>query len=74
MVILALDSTTQNGSVALSTDGVIETWQSDDLERTHGERLPGEVLELLEAQGTAFDEVELLGVCLGPGSFTGLRV
>lgn len=40
----------------------------------HGGRLPGALLELLEAQGRQIAEVEGYAVGLGPGSFTGLRI
>jgi tRNA threonylcarbamoyl adenosine modification protein YeaZ/ribosomal-protein-alanine acetyltransferase len=45
-----------------------------DLSRTHGERLPGEVLEWLAARGRTLADVDLFAVVCGPGSFTGLRV
>lgn len=49
-------------------------WLSGDPERTHGERLPGDVLRLLSAHGTSLHDVEVFAVCSGPGSFTGLRI
>ena len=45
-----------------------------DPARTHGERLPGDMLMLLEKHGRHVEEVDLFAVCAGPGSFTGLRV
>ena len=45
-----------------------------DTTRTHGERLPGEVLEWLAARGHTPADVDLFAVVTGPGSFTGLRV
>jgi tRNA threonylcarbamoyladenosine biosynthesis protein TsaB len=41
---------------------------------THGERLPAEIDRCLSAAGASMDEVALLAVVAGPGSFTGLRV
>jgi ribosomal-protein-alanine N-acetyltransferase len=45
-----------------------------DASRTHGERLPGDVLEWLAARGKTLADVDLFAVVSGPGSFTGLRV
>jgi len=42
--------------------------------RGHQERLGGMVADLYETAGVAPGEVGLIGVTLGPGSFTGLRV
>jgi tRNA threonylcarbamoyladenosine biosynthesis protein TsaB len=41
---------------------------------THGERLPADAARALEAAGVRMEDVELLAVAAGPGSFTGLRV
>lgn len=74
MTILALDTATRAGSVALvSTDTLLGS-SSGDPERTHGERLPGDLLRLLSECGTRLDEVDIFAVCSGPGAFTGLRV
>ena len=45
-----------------------------DSSRTHAARLPGDLLDLLADCGAALADVTLLGVGLGPGAFTGLRV
>jgi tRNA threonylcarbamoyladenosine biosynthesis protein TsaB len=41
---------------------------------THGQRLPADLGLALGAAGVALDEVGLLAVVAGPGSFTGLRI
>jgi tRNA threonylcarbamoyladenosine biosynthesis protein TsaB len=74
MHVLALDTTTCDGSVALvSEDGVIEE-RRGDASRTHVERMPGEVLDLIDAHGLSVDAIDLFAVASGPGSFTGLRI
>ncbi len=40
----------------------------------HGGRLPGVLVELLEAQGLGLADVEGFAIGIGPGSFTGLRI
>jgi tRNA threonylcarbamoyladenosine biosynthesis protein TsaB len=73
MVVLALDSTTRAGSVALWRDGQVDV-RLGDASRTHAERLPAELADLLAAQGLAMGDVDLFAVASGPGSFTGMRV
>jgi tRNA threonylcarbamoyladenosine biosynthesis protein TsaB len=74
LVILALDTTTRAGSVAILRDGEILSEINGDASLTHGQRLPAEFRLALETAGVALDDVGLLAVVAGPGSFTGLRV
>ncbi len=74
MVILALDTTTREGSVAVRRSGQLLVSRSGDPMRTHGERLPSELLAALDEADVTLVEVDLFAVASGPGSFTGLRV
>ena len=74
MRVLALDTTTRAGSVALVEDDRIIAQRRGDPSLTHAERLPRDILALLEAHGTGPAGVDLFAVASGPGSFTGLRV
>src|SRR5215212_3020373 len=74
MLILALDTTTRAGSVALVEDERVIDERAGDPARTHVERLPGEILALLAAHRRASSDVDLFAVGSGPGSFTGLRI
>jgi tRNA threonylcarbamoyladenosine biosynthesis protein TsaB len=74
MWILALDTTTRPGSVALVRDSQIVETSIGDPARTHGERLPVDVLELLARHRLDVRDVDLYAVASGPGSFTGLRI
>jgi tRNA threonylcarbamoyl adenosine modification protein YeaZ/ribosomal-protein-alanine acetyltransferase len=73
MVILALETATRAGSVAIWQDGVSAA-AAGDASRTHGERLPGELTRWAETHGRSIADVDLFAVVSGPGSFTGLRV
>ncbi|HYN08654.1 MAG TPA: tRNA (adenosine(37)-N6)-threonylcarbamoyltransferase complex dimerization subunit type 1 TsaB [Vicinamibacterales bacterium] len=73
MVILALETATRRGSVALCDGDVCVARDGDDT-RTHGERLPNELLDWLTTHGRRLDDVDAFAVVTGPGSFTGLRV
>jgi tRNA threonylcarbamoyladenosine biosynthesis protein TsaB len=74
MRILALDTSTATGSAALAENGHVTLARAGDGSRTHGERLPSELMALLDAAGVALAEVDSFAVAIGPGSFTGLRV
>ncbi len=74
MRILALDTSTPAGSVALAAAGEVTECRVGDADRTHGERLPGDVTALLAAHGLTPADIDRYAVCSGPGSFTGLRV
>jgi ribosomal-protein-alanine N-acetyltransferase len=73
MVILALETATIAGSIALCIDGRTVA-RTGDASRTHGERLPRELLDWLTVNGRGLDDVDAFAVVTGPGSFTGLRV
>ncbi|MBI3264498.1 MAG: tRNA (adenosine(37)-N6)-threonylcarbamoyltransferase complex dimerization subunit type 1 TsaB [Acidobacteria bacterium] len=74
MLVLSLDTTTRAGSAALWRDGRTLEERVGDPARTHGQRLPRELLELLGSQHLELSDVDLYAVAAGPGSFTGLRV
>ena len=74
MIILALDTTTRSGSVALLHDGLVRIERSWDPTITHGQRLPGALTDVLQQAGVRIEDIDLFAVAAGPGSFTGLRV
>src|SRR5438093_13443989 len=74
MKVLALDTTTRVGSVALIDDERILDERDGDSTRTHAERLPQELLAVANDNGVALSEIDLFAVASGPGSFTGMRI
>lgn len=74
MLILALDTTTRIGSVAIVRAGVVIYERQGDGVRTHAERLPSDVATTCREAEIDIAEVEAFAVAAGPGSFTGLRV
>ena len=74
MLILALDTTSAGGSLALARDGRLVGETIGDPSLTHGQRLPGELQGLLDRHGLTTDAIDRYVVAAGPGSFTGLRV
>jgi tRNA threonylcarbamoyladenosine biosynthesis protein TsaB len=74
MLILALDTSSAAGSAAIVRDGVLAIEREGDGTRTHGERLPLELMALLDEGGCSLADLDGFAVITGPGSFTGLRV
>jgi len=74
MLVLGLDTSGRLWSVALVRDGASVDALTGDAARPHAERLPGDVLALLDRHGLRTADVDLFAVATGPGSFTGLRI
>jgi tRNA threonylcarbamoyladenosine biosynthesis protein TsaB len=74
MRVLALDTTTRAGSVALIEDDRLVDERRGDDTRTHASRLPGEIIALVDAHHLSLADIDLYAVASGPGSFTGLRI
>lgn len=74
MIVLALDTTTRVGSVAVARDGAVEGVLVGDPARPHAERVPADILRLLDRVGLRLPQVDVFAVAIGPGSFTGLRI
>jgi tRNA threonylcarbamoyladenosine biosynthesis protein TsaB len=74
VLVLALDTTTRSGSAAVVDSGSIVGEIVGDESRTHGERLPRDLMRVLDAAAVPLEAIDLLAVAAGPGSFTGLRV
>lgn len=77
-MILALETATSCGSVCLSSGGIddfrllTECIAQPDI--THSRRLLGSVEWAMQTAGVSWDDLDGIGVSLGPGSFTGLRI
>lgn len=74
MKILALESSATACSVALCEDEalVAQSYQNNGL--THSRTLMPMAEDLLKNCGLTLEDVELIAVAAGPGSFTGLRI
>src|SRR5262245_30256569 len=74
MHVLALETSTLAGSVALLDDDRVVGETMLNISLTHSERLMAMVDRLLQDSGVRLDHLGGLAVSVGPGSFTGLRV
>ena len=74
LIILALDTTTAAGSTAVVRDGLVVAEHIGNAAITHGQRLPAELAHVLDLASICIEDVDVVAVAAGPGSFTGLRV
>ncbi|MBU1626102.1 tRNA (adenosine(37)-N6)-threonylcarbamoyltransferase complex dimerization subunit type 1 TsaB [bacterium] len=74
MKILAIETSTPSGSVALAEDTLI-LWECTlNSSQTHSETLIMNIHHGLKAADIKKEEIECIAVTKGPGSFTGLRI
>lgn len=74
MIVLALD-TALNACAAAVLDGDrVLARRSEPMQRGHQERLAPLIAEVMAEAGVQFADLQRIGVTVGPGSFTGLRV
>lgn len=74
MIILAVDTTTPNGSVALLEDRRLAAEINSTGPLNHSQRLLPAVHFVLETQRLEIADIDAFAVAAGPGSFTGIRV
>jgi tRNA threonylcarbamoyladenosine biosynthesis protein TsaB len=74
MRVLGIETSTTSVSVALVEGGQIILERAHDRPKQSAERLLPLIAELLSEAGWQRTSLERLGVSVGPGSFTGLRV
>ncbi len=74
MIVLALDTALSATSVAVLNGERVLAVRAEPMETGHQERLAGLVRGAMAEADVAFSALNRVGVTLGPGSFTGLRV
>ena len=73
-IILALETATMCGSVALVDGNRCLAEFSLQTGETHSRRLLAGIDHVLQESGIGWPEIDAVAVSLGPGSFTGLRI
>jgi tRNA threonylcarbamoyladenosine biosynthesis protein TsaB len=73
-IILAIETATMCGSVALMAGNRCLAENSVDTATTHSRRLIHQVDQVRRETGLEWDQIDGIAVSLGPGSFTGLRI
>ncbi len=74
MLILAIDTTSRSGSVALLRGPELVSVVASTDDEPYSSRLFRDVHRLMSESGASVASVDLFAVATGPGSFTGVRV
>ncbi len=74
MKYLTIDTTTKVTAVALAEDGRLVGEGFLHTTKTHSERIIPMLDQLLTATDWSLQELDMIGVVRGPGSFTGIRI
>ena len=74
MKILALETSAKSVSVAVTEDGVLLAQSYQNRGLTHSVTLMPLLDTMLQSAGLTLDDIGLVAVTHGPGSFTGLRI
>src|SRR5690348_12881490 len=74
MLLLALDTSTNQSSVALCSENEVYGEYSWYSANNHSVELLGNVQRLLSECHTTMSQLDLVAVATGPGSFNGVRV
>jgi tRNA threonylcarbamoyladenosine biosynthesis protein TsaB len=72
--ILAVETSTLTGAVAVLEDGAVVAESRVNVAVTHGERLVSTIDGVLRAARRELADIDAFAVAIGPGSFTGLRI
>jgi N6-L-threonylcarbamoyladenine synthase/tRNA threonylcarbamoyladenosine biosynthesis protein TsaB len=74
MKILAMETSTLLGGVAVIQDGKVVAEESSQRQKSHTEIISPFVENTLKAAGLKLEDIDVFAVGQGPGSFTGIRV
>ena len=74
MIVLGLDTCLNACSVAVLDGERVLSHETEVMARGHQERLAPMAERAMQTAGISFNQLERIGVTVGPGSFTGLRV
>lgn len=74
MKILAIDTSSKNATVSITEneEKLIELNNND--ERTHSQKLMPMIEQSFKETNLSLNDINLISCCLGPGSFTGVRI
>lgn len=74
MTILGFETSGKTASVALMNDDTLLALNTVVTSRSHSRVIMPMCTQILFAAEKSLDDVDLLAVCIGPGSYTGLRI
>ncbi|MBT2130469.1 tRNA (adenosine(37)-N6)-threonylcarbamoyltransferase complex dimerization subunit type 1 TsaB [Aliiroseovarius lamellibrachiae] len=72
--LLAFDTSAAHCAAALLRDGQVVASAHEDMAKGQAERLMPLLQEVLDAGGATYQDLDAIGVGIGPGNFTGIRI
>lgn len=74
MTVLAFDTSSAHCAAAVLSDGDLVDARAEDMARGQVERLMPFLEEVLASAGLVWRDLDRIGVGIGPGNFTGIRI
>lgn len=74
MKILSLDTSSKNAIVVITEDEEKIIELNNKEEKTHSQKLMPMIDEVFQKSNLSLNDIDLIVCCLGPGSFTGVRI
>ncbi|MGL5693616.1 MAG: tRNA (adenosine(37)-N6)-threonylcarbamoyltransferase complex dimerization subunit type 1 TsaB [Peptostreptococcaceae bacterium] len=74
MKILGIDTSSNASSVAVIEDNKLICEYTVNTKTTHSQKLMPMIENMLLISGLNIKEIDAIAICIGPGSFTGLRI
>lgn len=74
MIVLAMDTSSVNATVAVCNENKILGEYTISSERAHSQMIMPMLESMLSSLSMTVKDVDVFAVCLGPGSFTGVRI
>lgn len=74
MKLLAIETATMLGGIAVMAGAALVAESRLNVRVTHSERLMKEIDHVLQSASMDIADIDVFGISIGPGSFTGLRV
>ena len=74
MKILGIDTSSNASSVSVIEDNKLICEYTVNTKTTHSQKLMPMIENMLSMSGVNIKEIDAIAICIGPGSFTGLRI
>ena len=74
MKILGIDTSTMAANVAVLEDDKLICEYTVNTKKTHSQKLMPMIENMLKLSDIEIKDINAIGICVGPGSFTGLRI
>lgn len=74
MKILGIDTSTMAANIAVLEDDKLICEYTINTTKTHSQKLMPMIENMLKLSDIEIKEIDAIGICVGPGSFTGLRI